>query len=54
MKKFIEGLLGLYKVTARQYFTSYYRDVEKVGRLTGIYYHINKGEWVEGVHPKFK
>lgn len=49
--KFLEYNLDLYKVTARRYFTTYYQDVEKVGRLTGDYYHLSEWKWVEGRHP---
>lgn len=49
MLKFIENELNLYKVTKRRYYTSYYADVEKRGRLSGQYYHLNSSwDWVEG------
>ena len=53
-KVWVEKLLNLYKITARCYMTTYHSDVERIGRLTGKYQHIHNGEWVEGVHPKFK
>lgn len=52
-KRVIEQLFGLYKVTTCRYFTSYHDPVERVGRITGEYQHLNNDEWVEGRHPTF-
>ena len=56
IKLAVESCFGLYKPTLRQYFTTYYFDIERVGRLSGEYeYRIYPfGAWVSGRHPKNK
>lgn len=53
MLKFLENLFGLYDITKRCYLSTYYYDVERVGKLTGDYQNTDVcGDWIDGRFKK--
>lgn len=52
----IEKFFNLYRITGRLYMTSYYHDLERIGRLSKQYQHRigYNDKWMDGQHPKLK
>lgn len=47
----VEETFSLYRITLRKTMTTYYCDVERKGRLTGMYQHQVNLKWEDGRYP---